>query len=434
MAAGVLHDVSLGYQLLWNAQRQPDQVWLTLEPHAGQVVNTNFLLASLATQWSADQPIGLTLSTRSAALLADLLDQTHPSLARVEVADTLLANPAIAQRVVRARQRGLPLVWRGEPGAHIQPAHAPNFAQTLLSLSPEDTLQHLRQQRIQAKAGAPSAGQSSVFSPGTLLDGVANAGLLDYFLKQAGVSGLLGWPCEDVLFACRQTRAQPSWHALQGLIALIQADAAMEDVATALSQEPVLVYRFLRYANSAALGLNRDITALRHGLMVLGLGRLKTWLQDQLPHACKDLNLLPIATLMVIRARFMTELLDAGAASALQHELQLCGLLSQIDLLTGEPLQQALHTIPLPERVNAALLSHSGPYWPYLDIANAFETGQVQATREACQRHGMDEEDAHLALLRTLRALRATPVKPSPCLRPPAPARQSHPRAHPSLH
>jgi len=434
MAAGVLHDVSLGYQLLWNAQRQPDQVWLTLEPHIGQVVNTSYLLASLATQWSADQPIGLTLSTRNTALLADLLDQTPSTLARVAVPDTLLANPAIAQRVARARQRGLQLVWRGEPGAHIPPAHAPSFAQTLLSLSADEMLHHLRQQRAQAKAGAPNGGQASKFAPGTLLDGVANAGLLDYFLKQPGVSGLLGWPFEDVLFACRPTRAQPSWHALQGLITLIQADAAMEDVAHALSQEPVLVYRFLRYANSAALGLGRDITALRHALMVLGLGRLKTWLQDQLTHASKDLNLHPIATLMVIRARFMTELLDVGAASALQHELQLCGLLSQMDLLVGEPLQQALHTIPLPERVHAALLSHSGPYWPYLDIASAFETGQMQDSREACQRHGIDEEDAHLALLRTLRALRASPAKPNPCVRPPVPARQSHPRAHPSLH
>jgi len=433
MAAGILHDVSLGYQLLWNARRQPDQVCLNLVPHNGRLVNTGHLLASLTTQWS-DQHPRLTLSTRSATLLADLLDLTPPALAWVEVADTLLSDPAIVQRVWRARQRGLSLVWCGEPGTRPQTTHAESFAQTLLSLNADDVLQHLRQQRAQSKAGAPATDLPIHFAAGTLLDGVANAGLLDYFLKQPGVTGLIGWPSEEVLFACRQTRAQPRWQALQDVIGLIQTEAAMEDVALALSQEPLLVYRFLRYANSAGLGLNREITALRHGLMVLGLGRLKTWLQEQLPHAAKDLNLRPVATLMVMRARFMTELLDAGAASALQQELELCGLLSQMDLLTGEPLQQALHPIPLPERVSAALLGQSGPYWPYLDIATALETGQPLATREACLRHGFDEEAVNLALLRSLRAERASPAKPAACVRPPGPARQSHPRAHPSLH
>lgn len=433
MAAGILNDVSLGYQLLWNAQRQPNQVWLTLEPHTGRPVNTSHLLANLATQWS-DQTIGLTLSTGSGTLLAELLDQTPPTLARVEVVDTLLSDPAITQRVVRARQRGLQLVWRGAPGTHPQSSHAHSFTQTVFSLSADDALQHLRQQRIQSKTGTQSADPSLHFAAGTLLEGVANAGLLDYFFNQPGISALMGWPSEDVLFACRQTRAQPSWQALQNLIALIQADAAMEDVARALSQEPLLVYRFLRYANSAGLGLNREITALRHGLMVLGLGRIKTWLQEQLPRATKEPNLYPITTQMVLRARFMIELMNAGAASALQQELELCGLLSQIDLLTGEPLYQALHTIPLPERVNAALLSHSGPYWPYLDIASAFETGQVQATRDACQRHGFEEETVNLALLRTLAEQRASPVKQAVGVRPPVPAHQSHPHAHPSPH
>lgn len=433
MAAGILHDVSLGYQLVWNARRQPDQVWLNLAPHNGRLVNTGHLLASLTTQWSEQHP-RLTLSTRSAALLADLLNLTPPALAQVEVVDTLLSDPAIAQRVLHARQRGLSLVWCGEPGTQPQTTHTQSFAQTLLSLSADDVLQHLRQQRVQSKVGASTIGQPIHFATGTLLDGVANAGLLDYFLKQPGVTGLMGWPSEEVLFACRQTRAQPRWQALQDVIGLIQAEAAMEDVALALSQDPLLVYRFLRYANSAGLGLNQEITALRHGLMVLGLGRLKTWLQEQLPQATKDLNLHPVATLMMMRARFMTELLDAGAATALQQELELCGLLSQMDLLTGEPLQQALHPIPLSERVSAALLSHSGPYWPYLDIATALETGQPLTTREACLRHGFEEEAVNLALLRSLRAQPASSAKPTACVRPPGPARQSHPRAHPSLH
>lgn len=403
MAAGVLNDVSLAYQLLWNAQRQPDQVWLHLEPLAARPVNASHLVSALSRQWSTPH-VTLTLSSADTSLLMGLLDQTPPALAQVAVEERLLSDPTMAQRLMHARQRGLQLVWRGEPGTQPQPDLTHNFTQTLLSLSADDALQHLRLLRSQSKTGTQASRTVDSFAADTLLEGVANAGLLDYFLDQQGARALMGWPSEDVLFACRPPRAQPGWQAVKALIQLIQADAAMDDVARALSQEPLLVYRFLRYANSAGLGLNREITALRHGLMVLGLVRLKNWLQDQLPHASKNLNLQPIASLMVMRARFMTELLDAGAAIALQDELALCGLLSQMDLLTGETLQQTLHPIPLPERVHAALLGNSGPYWPYLDVAMALDSGQAQATHEACLRHGFDEESVNLALLRTLNA------------------------------
>lgn len=428
-----MNDVSLAYQFLWNAQRQPEQVWLYLEPLADSPVNTRHLLAALRRQWSSPC-VKLTLSSTNTGLLMDLLAQTPPDLAQVEVAERLLFDPAVTQQVLRAQQRGLQLVWRGEPGTRPRPDHSHSFAQTLLSLSAEDALHNLRLLRAQSTSGAPARASTGAFASHLLLDGVANAGLLNYFLDQQGASALMGWPCEEVMFAYRQTSAQPAWHALQSLLALIEDDAAIEDVACAMSQEPLLVYRLLRFVNSAGLGLKGEITALRHALMMLGLVRVKSWLQAQLPQASRDLNLHPIATLTVMRARFMTELLEAGAASELQDELALCGLLSQMDLLMGEPLQVVLQALALAPRVSAALLNHSGPYWPYLDLAISLESGQAQATQVACLRHGLDAESVNLALLRTISTPCTSPAAARGFFRPPEPARQSHPHAHPSLH
>jgi c-di-GMP-related signal transduction protein len=102
-------------------------------------------------------------------------------------------------------------------------------------------------------------------------------------------------------------------------------------------------------------------------------------------------------------------LLNAGEGEALKRELYLCGLLSQIDLLLGEPMPSALHAIPLPERVTSAIVGQSGPYWPYLEIATALETPHTVTTRALCATHGFDEEDVNRALLRTLAALRNRP-------------------------
>ena len=74
-----------------------------------------------------------------------------------------------------------------------------------------------------------------------------------------------------------------------------------------------------------------------------------------------------------MRARLMEHLLDAGDEDTLRREVFLCGMLSQIDGLLGEPLRDALHRLPLSERVNGAILGHSGPYAPFLELASALE-------------------------------------------------------------
>ena len=275
-----------------------------------------------------------------------------------------------------------------------------------MNLTADEALRCLHLSRARQKGRVGPSDPSAPVLPGQVVEGVANTALANYCLDQQGASALLGWPTEDVLHGYRQARVPPSQQGVNQLIRLIDSDASTDDVEHALSQEPSLVYRFLRYANSAGLGLNRDITALRHGLMVMGLGRLKTWALQQRTLASDDLNLQPMTTQMVLRARLMTELLESGAGSALERELALCGLLSQMDLLTSEPLQVALHAIPLAERLSAALLGQSGPYWPYLEIAISLESGQPQAARDACDKHGFDDERVNLALLRTMSAQR----------------------------
>jgi c-di-GMP-related signal transduction protein len=207
---------------------------------------------------------------------------------------------------------------------------------------------------------------------------------------------------EDVLYSYRQARIQPDHEIIRQLIGAIDADASMDHIERCLGDEPMLAYRLLRYTNSAGLGLNREIDSLRQGLLVVGLARTKSWLQELLPNATQDHNMQPVRQAMVLRARFMAELLEAGESTALKRELYLCGLLSQIDLLLGEPMPGALRALPLPGRVKDALLAQEGPYWPYLDLAASVETPLLDATRNCCAQHGFDLEDVNLALLRTL--------------------------------
>jgi c-di-GMP-related signal transduction protein len=82
-----------------------------------------------------------------------------------------------------------------------------------------------------------------------------------------------------------------------------------------------------------------------------------------------------------------------------------------MDLMLGEPLNAALARLPLSQRITSAILDHSGPYMPYLDVAAALESPNTQATRALCDLHQMNSEEVNRALLRTLSQIRPRPAR-----------------------
>lgn len=412
MAHTVLGNVALGYQLLWSRLRQLCGVQLFIGADDASTVDASHLLSALADLWSEQSPV-LLLSVPSHRLLGDLLDHASASSPWLEVHETQLRDPAIARRIAPAHQRGLRLIWRGEPGTRPSATLAPCFLRQMLTLSAEEALTGLRVSRRKHHA-ADTALLSPFSSPvlaGQIYEAVACRALAEHCLDEQGVWAVAGWPLEDVLHGYRQQRIQPGHHAVVHLIEAIDEDASVEAIEQLLSEEPILVYRFMRYANSAALGLHTEIGSLRHALMVLGFSLLRAWLLGQLPHASSDLNLLPVRTSMVVRARLMAQLLEAGDSDELRHEVYMCGLLSQMDLMLGEPLAETLARVPLSPRISSAILGQSGPYLPYLELACAMESSQTQATRALCEAQQMDLEEVNRVLLRTLSSASSRPAK-----------------------
>lgn len=412
MAHTVLDDVSLGYQLLWNALRQVGGVQLFIGTQDATPVDAPHLLSALDEAWSAQAP-QLLLSMASPRLLGDMLAHASADGPWIEVHESFLRDPIMAQRVHQAHQRGAKLVWRGEPGARPNAALAPCFGRNMVILTPQEALAGLRVS-LRKHNGADAALTGRVKSPvvtGHIYEAVASRVLAEHCLDEQAAWGVAGWPVEDVLHGYRHQRIQPGHRAIVGMIEAIDADDSSERVEQILSEEPILAYRFLRYANSAGLGLRTEIESLRHGLMVLGLAKFRAWALEQLPHATSDLNLQPVRTSLVLRARLMAQLLDAGDSDDLRREVYLCGLLSQMDLMLGEPLTAALTRIPLPERITSAILGQSGPYKPYLDVATALESPDTQATGALCDAHQLNREEVNRALLSTLSHARLRPAK-----------------------
>lgn len=410
MAQTVLGNISLGYQLLWNQLRQPAAVQLFINANAEIPVDAGHLLAALRELWPESAP-PLLLAIQSPPLLQDALEHGAPTDPWLLVPELWLEHAELAQRVHQAHQRGLPLVWHGEPGQRPGPALGGSFHKRIIHLTAEEALQSLRAALHKQRELEGDAPLKSPVVAGQIYTGVTSRALAEHCLDQQGAWALAGWPVEDVLHSYRQQAIQPGQAAIVRLVEAIDADVSLDAIELILSEEPVLAYRFLRYVNSPALGLRSEVESIRRGLMVLGYSVLKAWLLEQVPHAASDLNLQPIRTALVTRAHLMERLLDAGEEDNLRREVYLCGLLSQIDLLLGEPLPTALERLPLPERINAALLQHSGPYAPYVEIAAALASPDTHATHALCDAHQIGLEEVNRALLRTLAALQARPAK-----------------------
>lgn len=402
MVQSVLGRLILGYRPLWGRARKLAGIQLFVHGDASGMVDTAHLLRTLQELWSASSPPVL-LSPQNHQLLCDMLENAPRGSPWIEVRGSWLSDSAIFARVKAAHQRGLKLVWRGELGRLPEPEVAQCFDNSLLTLRPEDAVAALK--AAPARPGAPAPAQRPVVSPvlaGQMYENVASRALMEHCLDQHNALALAGWPTEDVLYSLRHQPQQPSHAVIFKLMKAIDDEQSLETFEDILGQDPILAYRFMVYTNSAALGLRTGIDSLRRGLVMMGYGSIKRWLSDQLPHASNEPNMQPVRESMVMRATLMAHLLDAGIENDLRREIYLCGLLSQLDDLLGEPLGTILRRLPLSERIYDATVLRTGPYAGGLQMACALETEDASAIRSLCETYEMDIEEVNRALLRVL--------------------------------
>ena len=384
MSSSVLGHLTLGYQLVWNRQRQVAGVLLFIEQPDAVAVDAAHLLATLAQAWSSQSP-QLILCVQSEGLLRDLLEHAATDGPWIAVPQDCLPDPVLAAQVCAAHARGLQLVLRGDAIAPSDDATASCFSLVIAAydaaLAPLPAL-------------APKVSR--------IVQGLPSRALVDRHLDAPEVWGVAGWPVEDAVHGqCRQS-IPPDKAGIARLVRHTDTDVPLEVIEHTLDDDPVLVYRFLLHINSPALGLRSEIESLRHGLMMLGLSNFKRWLLEQSPTASDDLDLQPVRKSVVVRARLTEQLLDAGDEDELRSEIYLCGLMSQIDLVLGESMASALQRLPLSERITSAIRGKSGPYAPYLAIAAALEYPHMKALPQFCETHQIDMGDVNRVLLRVL--------------------------------
>jgi EAL and modified HD-GYP domain-containing signal transduction protein len=104
----------------------------------------------------------------------------------------------------------------------------------------------------------------------------------------------------------------------------------------------------------------------------------------------------------VRRGLLMEELVRSTADEETRGEMFICGVFSLLDVMLGQSFDELFRSVPVPERVQQALVEGTGPYQAALTLARALEQGVRSDILAAADDCFLGLGEVNVALLRAL--------------------------------
>ena len=161
------------------------------------------------------------------------------------------------------------------------------------------------------------------------------------------------------------------------LLALLQdPDRELDDLERAISDDPGLSDRLLRWINSAYFLLPRKVGSVREALMLLGVRNVRSWALLMTLAGIEDQpgELIRTAMTRAKMCELVAQALDRPDADA--HFT--VGLFSVVDAFMDTSMRDVLSELPLPADVSDALLAGSGHLGEVLDWVLTYERGHFE--------------------------------------------------------
>jgi c-di-GMP phosphodiesterase len=179
------------------------------------------------------------------------------------------------------------------------------------------------------------------------------------------------------------------------LFRLMEADDPdFSKVAEAIQVDAGLSYRLLGFLNSAAFGLRRNITSIRHAVALLGWTRMRNWLRVALLNDMgKSEHRAELVYLAAQRGKFLESLgRRFDYWGFYPDSLQLLGLFSLLDAILCLPFDEILLHMPLEEKLKGALRGEpNNEYTSLLLLAELVEEARWEDAGALMRRLGVEE-------------------------------------------
>ncbi|MCP5108945.1 MAG: HDOD domain-containing protein, partial [bacterium] len=126
----------------------------------------------------------------------------------------------------------------------------------------------------------------------------------------------------------------------QVLQELNQSFMDVKKIESVMMRDVSLSYKLLRFINSAAFGIPREIRSIRHALNLLGLVELKKWMSLIVLSQIGSDSPEELMTSSVVRAKFCEMTAQQTSLKGRKDDLFLMGLLSFIDTFLNRPMAE----------------------------------------------------------------------------------------------
>jgi len=189
---------------------------------------------------------------------------------------------------------------------------------------------------------------------------------------------------------------------LRALQQVITAQA-IDEVEDVVKQDVALSYRLLKYINSAAFGMKREITSIKQALTLLGLANIRRWLSLLSLAAIGENKPPELIKISLVRGK-MLELTASIMGYDNQSDYFILGMFSVLDALLDQPMKTALEGIALPKDVRDGLLMPDAKMGRILTIIRFIEHNSWQQAEAACL--VIPDLNAHLLMQQYLQAIR----------------------------
>jgi c-di-GMP phosphodiesterase len=386
----ILNQVVLGYSPMIDRERSVIATRLTVFPAKPDApLDAGALLAAVAEVWP-DGAGKVSLNVVSESLLHDLMLAKPSANLMVEVPAFMACDIAHSEAITTLFARGNTLLLKDRPRSELPREVLPCFKHSIIHLSDE--------RRADA---APPPGVTRQITH--IQTGVRTLVELKASFDRGAVA-VLGWPIDDAVSKRPKARA-PDLNVIVELMRRIDSEASIDKLEEAVSLDPTLAFKLLRYINSPAFGLRVEVSSFRHALMLLGHQRLKRWLALLLASASKEHDMKPVMFAALRRGLLMEELVRASVGASdeqMRSEAFICGVFSLLDRMLGEPFAQLLGSVPVPESVRTALVDAQGPFQPLLEVVTSVENESIYDIRQAAERLLLGESAINRATLRAL--------------------------------
>lgn len=372
---------------VWPAPEVAESISLTLRPLTAQGGTASPAPAS-ATPTSATP---LSLNIASEPWLRAMLAVQPPPHLMLELPAFMVADPAQAGAIQQLHEAGTVLIVKGRPVSELPRALLPCFRHSLIDVG-ED------------RRGAAPAPDGVARNITHIQLGVRTRADVDAAFARGAVA-VLGWPLDDEPTGGGRASG-PDLMVVSELIKRVDREEPLDRLEAVLKNDPQLAFRLMRYLNSAAFGLSVEISSFQHALMMLGYQKLKRWLALLLVSANKDPAMKPAMFAAVRRGLLMEELVRGTADPEMRGEMFICGVFSLLDRMLGQSFAELFQSVPVPERVQQALVQGGGPFQPYLSLVRALEQGVRGDIRDAADHGFLGLAEVNGALLRAMAAAR----------------------------